>query len=160
MAGTSGNYSNIVIYDENRRYYYLWPQKNRPLLDDEVRSMGVGLLDQVRRSVQSIYGDVASPNSEFSKPGLSASFEAFRVKEAGYKTNNFLVKGGSSLDNPAVLYSKGFYIFITGDIEYRNQMVPSESYDLETASDKTKTQTLIPDLQNNLCAGFLKGENL
>lgn len=146
MSGTSGNYSNIVIYDENRRYYYLWPQKNRPLLDDEVRGMGVGLLNQVRRSMQTVYGDVAVPSSEYSRPGLSASYEAFKVKEALDKVNNFIVKGGSSLENPAVLYASGFYIFITGDIEYKNQMVPSESYDLDTALDKSKTQTLIPDL--------------
>jgi hypothetical protein len=146
MAGTSGSYSNVIIYDENRRYYYLWPQKNRPVLDDEIRSMGVGLLDQVRRSMQSVYGDVAAPHSEYSKPGIAASYEAFKVKEAIDKTNNFIVKGGTSLDNPAVIYAKGFYIFITGDIEYKNQMVPSESYDLETAVDKSKTQTLIPDL--------------
>jgi len=149
MSGTPGKYSNIIVYDEKRRYYYLWPQKNRPLLDDEVRSMGVGLLDRVRRSVQTIYGDVASPNSEYSKPNLAASTEAFKVKaldSTGDKDNNFIVSGGSSLDNPAVLYANGFYIFITGDIEYKKQMVSSSNYDLNTATDKTLTQTLIPDL--------------
>lgn len=145
MAGTSGNYSNIVIYDENRRYYYLWPQKNRPLLDDEVRSMGIGLLDQVRRSVQSIYGDVAAPNAEHSKKAPT-SYQAFKIRSAVDSVNNFIVSGGSSLSNPAVLYANGFYIFITGDIEYKNQMVPGETYNIETALDKTLTQTLIPDL--------------
>ena len=63
MSGKRGFYSDIVVYDERNRYYYLWAQKNKPLLDDEIRNMGIGLLDQIRRGLQSVYGEVASPNS-------------------------------------------------------------------------------------------------
>lgn len=142
MAGKKGSYSNIVIYDERRRYYYLWSQKNRPLLDDEIRSMGIGLLDQVRRSVQNIYGDVASPYQEYS--GFYSTTDAFKVEQATDTNKNFVVKGGASLDHPAVLYAKGFYLFLTGDLEYKHQTYTSENVDINTASEKDKTISNIP----------------
>jgi len=144
MAGKKGSYSDIVIYDSRRRYYYMWAQKNRPLLDDEVRNMGVSLLDQVRRSVQRIYGDVAAPYSEYS--GFSSTTEAFKVKESTSPSKNFTVTGGTSINHPAALYANGFYIFITGDIDYRDQMYTSPNIDLNTESDKYKTITPIPSL--------------
>jgi len=145
MSGKRGNYSNIIIYDEKRRYYYLAAQKNKPLLDDEVRALGITALDQTRRAVQHIYGDVASPNSEYSV--VSPTSEAFKITESSTdKVKNFTVVGGGSLDHPAVLYAKGFYIFITGDMEYKEQRYTTENVDLNTISDKYKTLTPIPAL--------------
>lgn len=149
MAGKTGNYSKVIIYDERRRYFYMWPQKNRPLLDDEIRDMGIGVLDQARRLAQKSWGDVAAPYNAFSESAISTA-DAFKVVQSGSPSNNFTVKGGNagggSLDHPAVLYAKGFYIFLTGDIEYTAQMYSSGSIDLNTESDKYKTLTSIPAL--------------
>ncbi|MBD3262254.1 MAG: hypothetical protein GF334_11430, partial [Candidatus Altiarchaeales archaeon] len=149
MAGQKGNYSNIIIYDERRRYYFLHPQRNRPLLDDEIRDMGIGLLDQARRSVQRIYGDVAAPLNQYASSAVSTE-SAFKVVQATAPANNFTVTGGTaggdSLDHPSVLYAKGFYIFFTGDVDYKSQRYSSSSTDLDTVSDKYKTLTAIPSL--------------
>jgi hypothetical protein len=145
MSGKRGFYSDVIVYDERNRYYYLWAQKNKPLLDDEIRNMGIGLLDQVRRGIQNVYGEIASPNNKFS--GYFSTAEAFKVKEGGSifgTQENFTVTGGVSLDRPAVLYAKGFYIFLTGDIEYRDQTYPSDNIDLNTEADKSRTLTPIP----------------
>jgi hypothetical protein len=155
MAGRRGFYSNIIVYDERRRYYYLWPQKNKPLLDDEIRDMGEGLLDQVRRAAQSTYGDIAavmasSSRSGLNYPGQGASpaptANAFKVAESTITTSrNFKITGGSGLDHPAVLFAKGYYVFLTGDVEYNDQML-TPGTDLATATDKSKTQTAIPSI--------------
>lgn len=145
MAGKSGFYSDVIIYDERNRYYYLTPQKNKPLLDDEVRGMGLGLLDQVRRAVQHTYGEVATSHTQYA--GFYSTADSFKVEEAtGDNQNNFIVKGGVSLDRPAVLYAKGLYIFLTKDIEYKYQMYTDPNMDLHTETDKTKTITPIPDI--------------
>ena len=144
MAARRGFYSNIIVYDERRRYYYINPQKNKPFLDDEIRDMGIGLLDQVRRSIQNTYGDVAAPYKEYAS--TYSTVDAFKVRQATDTDRNFLVKGGYSLDHPAVLYAKGFYIFLTGDLEYKHQMYPSDTIDLQTESNKYLTLTPIPAL--------------
>lgn len=149
MSGKRGFYSDIVVYDERNRYYYLWAQKNKPLLDDEVRNMGIGLLDQIRRGLQSVYGEVASPNSLY-KDEYAYSFNtstSFKVKQATDNSKNFVVTGGVSVDHPAVLYAKGFYIFLTRDIEYIYQTYPSGNIDLNTQDkDNQKTLTAIPTI--------------
>ena len=66
MSGKKGFYSDVIVYDERSRYYYMWTQKNKPILDDEIRNMGIGLLDQMRRGIQHIYGEVAVPHSRYS----------------------------------------------------------------------------------------------
>jgi hypothetical protein len=144
MAGRRGYYSNIIVYDERNRYYYLWAQKNKPLLDDEIRNMGIGLLDQIRRGIQNIYGEITSPLFDYS--GFFSTKESFKVVQATDNVNNFVVKGGVSLDRPAVLYVKGFYIFFTQDVEYKYQMYPSDNIDLYTETDKSKTLTPIPSI--------------
>jgi len=146
MAAKRGNYSNIIVYDERRRYYYINPQKNKPLLDDEVRDMGIGLLDQVRRAVQSTYGDVAAPYVEYAASSMHSTVGAFKVKQASDNDRNFIVTGGASLDHPAVLFAKGYYIFLTGDLEYKLQQYPSDTIDIQTQSDKSLTITPIPAL--------------
>lgn len=145
MAARKGNYSNIIVYDERRRYYYMSPQKNKPFLDDEIRDMGIGLLDQVRRAVQNIYGDVAAPYTEYSSAPQS-TVDSFRVRQATDNDRNFVVTGGSSLDRPAVLFAKGYYIFLTGALEYKYQQYPSDTIDIQTQADKSLTLSPIPAL--------------
>ena len=147
MGGRPGNYSNVVIYDENKRYYYLAPQKNRPLTDDELRNFNISTLDQTRRSIQGVYGDVAAPLIKYSSSSSTES--AFSVVSEG-NPNDFIVRGGSSLEQPAILFVKGFYVFLTGDVRYQDQMFPSDNIDLATYPDKTKTLTSIPDLSSPL----------
>lgn len=146
MAAKRGNYSNIIVYDERRRYYYINPQKNKPLLDDEIRDMGIGLLDQVRRAMQSTYGDVAAPYVEYAASTLHSTVDAFKVRQATDNDRNFIVTGGASLDHPAVLFAKGYYIFLTGDLEYKLQQYPSDTIDIQTQTDKSLTITPIPAL--------------
>lgn len=146
MTGKPGNYSNIIIYDERKRYFYMWPQKNKPLLDDEIRDMGVGLLDQVRRSVQANYGDVAAPVFQYSRPTADTT-SAFKVIEHPTDNiGNFRVTGGSSLDHPGVLYVKGFYVFIAENpIDYKHQYA---NVDLGIAPDAEldKSLKVVPTL--------------
>jgi hypothetical protein len=148
MGGTTGNYSNIIVYDENKRYYYLNPQKNKPLLDDELRNMHIAVMDQLRRSVQHTQGDVAVPLKKYSTS--TPSTDHFRLSVdagmVGGQDNNFVVKGGNSTDNPAVLFAKGYYIFLSGDITYKDQMYGSSVIDIDTETNKSKTLTSIPDL--------------
>lgn len=150
MSGKHGFYSDLIVYDERNRYYYLWAQKNKPLLDDEVRNMGIGLLDQVRRGIQNVYGEVASPNSYFKNQYDLLSLntiDSFKVRQASDTTKNFIVTGGVNVDRPAVLYAKGFYIFLTKDIEYKYQTYPSDNIDLNTQDkDDQKTLTPIPTI--------------
>jgi hypothetical protein len=149
MAGRPGNYSNVIIYDEKRRYYYLAPQKNRPLTDDELRNFNISTLDQLRRSIEGTYGDVAVPLIEHSESYKTT--DAFSVHTTA-TSNDFTVKGGNSIEHPAILFVKGFYIFLSGDIRYSDQMYSSDLIDLNrtlvdgTTTDKTKTLTAIPDL--------------
>ena len=146
MSGKHGFYSDLIVYDERNRYYYLWAQRNKPLLDDEVRNMGIGLLDQVRRGIQNVYGEVASPNSLYNDRFEMLSFntsDSFKVKQASDTNKNFIITGGLSVDRPAVLYAKGFYIFLTKDIEYKYQTYPSDNIDLNT-QDKDDQRTLTP----------------
>jgi len=148
MGGISGNYSNIIIYDEEKRYYYLNPQKNRPLLDDEIRNMHIAVMDQLRRSVQQITGKVAVPLQKNSTTTPSTDHYKVSVPSGmtGGQSNNFVVTGGYGINNPAVLFVNGYYIFIEGDIEYLDQMYGSGNIDLSTEVDKSKTLTSIPDL--------------
>lgn len=143
MAGKSGSYSDVIVYDERKRYYYLHPQKNRPLLDDEIRSMGIGLLDQVRRSVQGSYGDVAVPLVEHA--GQPSTSDAFKVVEHPTDPGgDFVVKGGSGYEYPAVMYVRGFYVFLPSDVEFGAQRYQDAGVDLDTSSDKSLTLTDIP----------------
>jgi hypothetical protein len=150
MSGKHGFYSDLIVYDERNRYYYLWAQKNKPLLDDELRNMGIGLLDQVRRGIQHVYGDIASPNSMYydQYEGLLSTAESFKVKaDSVDPQSNFVVTGGSGLDKPAVLFAKGYYIFLTNDIRYKFQTYPTTNVDLNTEDkDDQKTLTPIPSI--------------
>ena len=144
MGGTSGNYSNIIIYDEDKRYYYLNPQKNKPLLDDEIRNMHIAVMDQLRRSIQHTQGDIAVPLETFSTTNPTGNH--FKVVSDGSTPNDFKVIGGNGIDNPAVMFLKGYYIFLPDDITYNLQTYGTSNVDLATNSDKSKTLTLIPDL--------------
>jgi len=140
-------YSNIIVYDERKRYYYLWQRMNKPLLDDEVRNMQLSLVDQMRRSVQGLAGDVAVPIAPYARSQDpvnpdSTILRYFRVTQKGPSgtANDFTVIGGSGIDDPAVMFVKGFYVFLTGDIDYTDQN------DSGTLVDPAFTETPIPDL--------------
>ncbi len=147
-----GDYSNIVIYNENKRYYFMQSQRNKPLLDVELRHMDKARFDGVRRVVQSIVGDVASPLETYSTP-LSSANKAFKVVQANDTefglsstiTNNFAIVGGDgSLNNPGVLYFYGIYVFFKGHVLYKNQG------DTGSLVDDSFTKTSIPSLTTPL----------
>lgn len=131
-------YSDIIVYDERKKYYYVRPRFNKPLLDDEVKNLQLSIVDQLRRSIQSTYGDVGSPlviNSD-----LNPTSNAFKIVQATVTNNNFTITGGTSIEHPAVLFIKGYYVFLSGNFDYTDQN------DLGDITDDYFTETAIPDL--------------
>lgn len=146
-------YSDVIVYDERKQYFYTWARKNKPHLDDEIRNESIANLDQVRRSIQHSFGRVGTAESAYSDPAMGAT-NAFKVLPAtvanggsGNQSRNFLVRGGavdqtteSNIEHPAVLFARGFYIFLRGNIEYVAQN------NLGNYLASNYTETLIPDL--------------
>lgn len=133
-------YSDVIVYDERKKYFYMWARKNKPLLDDEIRNMNLSIIDQARRSMQRTYGDVGAPTNTYSKRGVAAN-DAFKILQSSTNTSdNFTIRGGGGIENPAVLFVRGFYVFLTGDIEYIDQN------NLGNITDADFTETPIPDL--------------
>ena len=141
-------YSDVIIYDERKKYFYMWARKNKPLLDDEVRNMNLAIVDQIRRSMQKTFGEVGSPTDPYSNSsagiGVNSAFKILSASVAnggsGHIADNFLITGGGNIENPAVLFAKGFYVFLSGNIEYNQQN------DLGELIDDGYTETPIPDL--------------
>lgn len=138
-------YSNIIVYDERKRYYYLWARKNKPLLDDEIRNSQLAIVDQVRRSLQHTQGDVSVPLATYSRSKVSNVNNYFSVSSKDsngdpLSDNDIRIVGGSSVETPAVMFVKGFYVFLTNDIIY------SQQNDTGNLTDADFTETQIPDL--------------
>jgi hypothetical protein len=123
-----GDYS-VLVYNEEKRYYLMQAQRNKPFLDSEIRHMDKARFDMTRRVAQSLLGDIASPLNTYSSK-LSNTNEAFKVVAAndpslsvpGSTVNNFAVKGGDgTLDSAGILYYKGIYTFFKGNIFYKDQ---------------------------------------
>ena len=145
-----GQYTNFVVFDEAKRYYILQAQRNKPLLDEEVRELNLSLLAQVSRLTTSLMGDVASPLETFSSPpGNSGPNNALKVvQSATDPINNFTVTGGAGIKDPAILYLDGYRIFLKGDLEYAAQsatLLPGESLSDALKRDNYTT-TPIPGL--------------
>lgn len=146
-------YSDIIIYDERKQYFYTWARKNKPHLDDEIRNESISNVNLIRRSIQHSFGNVGTSEATYSNRAVGAT-NAFKVMAAslvnggtGNQNGNFLVKGGSNdpetqsnIEHPAVLFARGFYIFLRGNIEYTGQN------DLGNYLASNYTETEIPDL--------------
>ena len=105
-------YSDIIVYDERKKYFYMWARKNRPFLDDEIRNMNLEIVDQIRRSMQHTYGTVGSPTEPYSNSNAIGANVGFKIVESGIlNQDNFTIKGGAGIENPAVLFAKGFMFF-------------------------------------------------
>ena len=162
--GTFNNqwYSDIIVYDERKQYFYTWARKNKPHLDDEIRNESIANLDQVRRGIQHTFGSVGASESTYSSKFVGAT-NAFKVTSASTANGgsnilyqNFLIKGGSAdwstqgnTEHPAVLYAHGFYIFLRGNIEY-SPASPRGQNNLGNPLSSNYTETLIPDLTDPL----------
>lgn len=144
-----GQYSGAVVFDENKRYYILQSQKNRPLTDSEVRELNNNLLNMGRREMASLMGRIASPAEPYSSPAASSGpNNAFKITQASNSTNNFTITGGAGVDDPAILYLDGFYLFYKGSFDYNTQnntLLPGESLQDALRRDNF-TQTAIPAL--------------
>lgn len=141
-------YSDIIVYDERKKYFYTWARKNKPHLDDEIKNESIANVDMIRRAVQHSFGNVGTSESTYSSNKIGAT-NAFKVKVATTygQTRNFLVQGGAvdqsttgNVEHPAVLFARGFYIFLRGDIEYINQN------NLGNYLANNYTETEIPEL--------------
>ena len=98
-------YSDVIIYDERKKYFYMWARKNKPLLDDEVRNMNLAIVDQIRRSMQKTFGEVGSPTEPYSNSSAIGVNSAFKILSAS------LANGGSGdiADNGGVLNFDWFF---------------------------------------------------
>ena len=126
-----GDYSESLRYSEEKRYFLVKAQRNKPLLDAEVSEIGEGLLTMIRRSVQNTFGDGLPYENFGAIPVLgSTSGKKHALKKDSFRVipnravnlgNDFIVTGGNGTNDPAVLYYNGWYIFLTSSISYSQQ---------------------------------------
>ena len=143
-----GQYSNIIVFDEAKRYVVLQAQRNKPLLDAELRELNQSLLSQVTRLTASLLGETASPLETFSSPDSAGANNAFRVTESALPSNNFTITGGNGLEDPGILYIDGFRVFLKGSFDYSSQgdyMLPGETL-TDALHRDNYTKTTVPEL--------------
>jgi hypothetical protein len=139
-------YSDIIVYDERKKYYYTWARKNRPFLDDEIRNMGLGLLDQTRRLAQHVYGNVGSPTEPSSNKTAIGANIAFQIQPTSSPSNDFIITGGvdnnGNIEQAGILYIDGYYVFLMNNIKYSSQKATG------SPTQDGYTETNIPILTN------------
>lgn len=127
-----GSYSNFVQFSPKKRYYVMQAQRNKPFLDAEIREMSESNLDLINWLARNSFGDFAVVTNPYSNPpATSARNNAFKVEAINSipnhlsNSNNFRILGGLNSngynDYPAVMYLKGFYVFLNTDIQYTEQ---------------------------------------
>jgi photosystem II stability/assembly factor-like uncharacterized protein len=134
--GYKGQYAPN-LFNEQKRYYLFQPQEQANLTDAELRDMHLISNTNLRRFIQEEFGD-------------SAIRDGFKIAEHPTdNTNNFLITGGDgSLDNPGVMFLKGYRLSLRGDIGYTDQ---SNTGNI-TADEYTKT--ILPDLIESTGSDF------
>jgi hypothetical protein len=102
-----------------------------------------------RRHMVSLMGRIASPAEPFSAPAAtSGPNNAFKIIQSGTNANNnFYITGGAGIDDPAVLYLDGFYLFYKGGFEYTSQNDSLGGGTLQDALQRDSyTKTVLPAL--------------
>jgi len=126
--GFKGQYAPD-LYNEQKRYYLLQAQEQTCLTDAELRDMHLMSNTNVRRFIQDELGD-------------SAIRDGFKIAEHPTDTvNNFLITGGlGTVDDPGVMFLKGYRLALRNDIGYKDQTsvlaITADAY----------TQTVLPTL--------------
>jgi photosystem II stability/assembly factor-like uncharacterized protein len=98
------------LFDEQKRYYLLQAQQRTNLTDAELRDLNSISNTATRRFIQTEIGDAVAIDT------------GFKITEnPSDQTNNFLITGGTGLENPGAFYLKGYRFFLTEDITYKDQ---------------------------------------
>jgi len=126
--GFKGNYAP-ELFNELKRYYLLQAQEKTSLTDAELRDLNELSNTFTRRFIQNEVGDSA----------IDDSFKI--VQHPTDNVNNFSITGGEgTLDDPGVLFLKGFRLSLRNDIAYKDQTnngnIESDAY----------TKTILPAL--------------
>lgn len=130
--GFKGQYAP-ELFNEEKRYYLLQAQEFANLTDAELRDMHRMSNTFTRRFIQTELGDSAVGNG-------------FKITEhPSDSTGNFLISGGSgSLDDPGVLFLKGYRLSLRNNIGYKDQTNTGSITD--DAYTRTYAQTPFPSL--------------
>jgi photosystem II stability/assembly factor-like uncharacterized protein len=122
------------LYNEEKRYYLLQAQEFANLTDAELRDMHQMSNTFTRRIVQTEIGDSAVKNG-------------FKISEHPSDTvRNFLIQGGDgSLDDPGVVFLKGYRLSLRNSIGYKDQTSTG------SITGDAYTQTTLPALTD--CSG-------
>lgn len=133
----TGKYSKFSTFSLKKRCYLIQAQKDTPILDSELREMSQVPVELVNWLARNSYGDVAVLSWDRTSPdGTGASISnrntAFgcgpvnaSAQMALENRSNFRVFGGrnnnGTNDMPAVMYLKGWYVFLDEDILFTDQ---------------------------------------
>lgn len=119
MAGKLlGNYSDTISFQEDKGYIVLMPQANRPLLDTEVREIGLNLITRLRRLSQSVNGDIACPDRSWREPTEPLPWSVTAIGSSDFQVN------GGSEEDPAILHAYGYTLLLKDPLIYSNQNDP------------------------------------
>lgn len=151
-----GKYSNSISFSPKKRFVILQAQRNTPLLDAEVREISEGLLDLNKWLARNSFGDfavISRPYSDYPGAGGSHRVEGFKVTaESGGSNLDFTVFGGLNSsgynDLPAVMYLKGYYIFLSTDVKWSDQSDDLDQH-LEDAIKEYPAE-VIPDASSDV----------
>lgn len=135
---TSGNYSSGIVFSPGKNFYAILNQKNRPLLDSEVREMQFILQDAVSRLSAAALGPTAVTSDSPYTIGVNGSNTPFSVIPDPEDSSNFIVVGGYSSARtnspsthitgesediyfPALLSHQGYLIGLHGNVSFKDQ---------------------------------------
>jgi photosystem II stability/assembly factor-like uncharacterized protein len=115
------------LFNERKRYYLLQAQEQTNLTDAELRDLNTISGTFTRRFIQGQVGD-------------SAIDTGFKIAEYTNPVNNFLITGGANLESPGTFHLKGYRLFLTEDITYKDQTSTG------AITDDGYTKTILPVL--------------
>ena len=125
--GFKGNYAP-ELFNEEKRYALFQAQQLASLTDAELRDMHQMSSTSLRRFVQGQIGDCVID-------------DGFKIVAATDSTNNFSILGGNgTVEDPGVLFLKGYRLFLRDPIDYKDQT------NAGFITDDSYTETPLPSL--------------
>ncbi len=124
---TKGKYTTYNTYSFKKRYYVMMAQRNTPLTDSEIREMSMIGVDLNRWVARNSFGNLAVLAYDKSEPdttGFNRNL-GFRCAPITSSPGDFTIYGGRNINGyneyPAVMYVKGWYVFLSSNINYSDQ---------------------------------------
>ncbi len=124
---TKGKYTTYNTYSFKKRYYVMMAQRNTPLTDSEIREMSMVGVDLNRWVARNSFGNLAVLAYDKSEPdttGFNRNL-GFRCAPITSSLSDFTIYGGRNKNGyneyPAVMYVKGWYVFLSSNINYSDQ---------------------------------------